>query len=230
MAISRLSAQDAVANSTTATVSATYAGATTAGNLLIAAAFGNNTLNGTTISSPGWTTAIKGAGWLGGFIVAYKIALGTETTITAANTSSNVMAIDIFEYTGNANPDIVNGLGGFTFSGVNVTSATTNKIAITYPNGLIFSTLFSTSGGSSFSWVTSSLIGANTAGGVQIRCGENITSSITTFSDTISWTTGQAMDIVTCGFQASPGHISSGINNYQFLTVGNGLSTTEKIR
>src|SRR3982751_1054812 len=100
MAISRITSQDAKGASTTTSVSATYPGATTSNNLLIASIYSNGG-TGTFTGRSGWTQRSQQVAG-GIFINIYdKIADGTETTVTANDTAGSLMKIHIYEYTGN---------------------------------------------------------------------------------------------------------------------------------
>lgn len=138
MAIARITGQDATNSAAASTVTATYPGATTKGNLLVACVGDNSGGNGDTVSgwiSFGFDLAVGGN--TGGSIF-YRVATGTETTVTANNTGSgaSVMEIAIYEYNGfNGVPT----LDTATVNGVSLGSATapTGTTAITSdPNEL----------------------------------------------------------------------------------------------
>lgn len=97
MAIARITWQDATNSSVLTTVTATYPGATTAWNLLIACVWHNTESDVATI--PGFTQAIDITAnvTIAGQLL-YKVASGSETTITATNTSASLMEIAIYEY------------------------------------------------------------------------------------------------------------------------------------
>lgn len=102
MAISRLIGQDATGTSSTTSVTATYPGATTANNLLIAVC-GDNDGNGGTQTLTGWTEAIGFQNTSGSDChIFYKVAVGNETTVTVSNSGAALMRLAIYEYTGNA--------------------------------------------------------------------------------------------------------------------------------
>lgn len=182
MAISRLSAQDAQGNGTAQNASATYPGATTSNNLLIAAVCAQDATGGaTTITAGGSWTKVGDQTFAGQVRVSlfYKLSIGNETTITAHNSNASSIALDIFEYTGNANPIQTDGtLSGNNSSG-SVSSLSTNSIATTNTSDLVFTiAAFSGTVGTSPSWNNATVIGSNLAGaGRALFCGENIISS-----------------------------------------------------
>lgn len=137
--VSRLSSQDTLGASATSSVSATYPGATTAGDLLIATVYGNNA-NAPAIS--GWTGTTEGInGSTAQVGLFYKIADGTETTITATETSATVMKIHLYEYSGNANPIALDvSPTGNGNASTNLTSFSTASINTTQSADLIFGT------------------------------------------------------------------------------------------
>lgn len=134
MAIARITAQTATGSALASTVSATYPGATTAGNLLIACVSDNSGGNGDTI--PGFTSAtadIAVSPNTGGAIF-YKVATGSETTITATNTGAGAsgMEIAIYEiggFTGTPTVDKTATGGGLTATASTGTTAATTAAA-----------------------------------------------------------------------------------------------------
>jgi len=84
--------------SSSTSITATFPTATTSGNLLVAYVnSGGTTGGGSTMT--GWTQAVASTNSGSGFIY-YKIADGTETTVTYSQTTSRVLTIGIVEYTG----------------------------------------------------------------------------------------------------------------------------------
>lgn len=141
MAISRLTGQDAKGATTGATtVVATYPGATTANNLLIASVWCGGA---TAPTITGWTGATIGMnGTTAQLGLFFKLATGTETTVTANLTGTVIGKIHIYEYTGNANPislDVALTTNGNSTTGV--TTFDTSTINTTDPTDLIFATL-----------------------------------------------------------------------------------------
>lgn len=79
-------------------ITATFPTSTTSGSLLVAYVnSGGTTGGGSTMT--GWTQAISSTNSGSGFIY-YKIADGTETSVTYSQTTSRVLTIGIVEYTG----------------------------------------------------------------------------------------------------------------------------------
>lgn len=84
--------------SSSTSITATFPTATTSGNLLVAYVnSGGTTGGGSTMT--GWTQAVASTNSGSGFIY-YKIADGTETTVTYSQTTSRVITIGLVEYTG----------------------------------------------------------------------------------------------------------------------------------
>lgn len=100
MAIARLTGQDATGiSAATGTVSATYPGATTVNNLLISVVGSRSDNNSLAIT--GWTQAVYvDASGSNEMAIFFKIAAGTETTITANGGNVANMRIFITEYSG----------------------------------------------------------------------------------------------------------------------------------
>jgi hypothetical protein len=231
MAISRLSGQDATGTGTT-TATATYVGATTANNLLIAIV-GSLGSTSAGISTGGWTTLkLAGNATLNAGVF-YKLSAGTETAIGATGGATSTQ-IAIFEYTGNANPIFTDGVAGATVSGGLVSSQLTPSISTLNPNDLIFSValvLNAPNASSGLGWGNgSTLIGLNS--GVKIVGGEKIvTGNQRGFTETMSFSVGGDNCItMISAFQTSPVIQTTSINNYQFIKAGDGMSVSEKVR
>lgn len=140
----RLSGQDAKAASTTTSVTATYPGSTTAGNLLIATVYGNASGAGS-LDISGWTSAAEiginsgGVGDAQQLGLFYKVASGSETTVQATQASASVMKIHIYEYQNVKNPivlDVAGTANGNT--GAAAANHTTTAITTTNSRALIF--------------------------------------------------------------------------------------------
>lgn len=123
--------QSATATDTTADeVSATYPLATTSGNLLIAVV--GSSANATINTPAGWSTAINESG-LPSQAIFYKIADGTETTITGTTADTEIsLGIHIYEYDHAATLDDVN-----SNSGVGI-ALSTGSIDTTEDDQLVF--------------------------------------------------------------------------------------------
>lgn len=105
MAISRLVGQTATNTAAAASVAATYPGATTANNLLIAVVYANDSAGTPAIT--GWTSVINPATSGQQSALFFKIASGSESIITATDTGATDMGIAIYEYTGNATASVL---------------------------------------------------------------------------------------------------------------------------
>lgn len=209
MAISRLTGQDAQSHLSSggSSVSVSYPGATTAGNLLLAVIVGN--ANSAAITISGWSTLCSGAqnATSNTMAVLYKLATGSETSIAASFSVSfaSQALIDIFEYTGNANPIVLDGTASTANnSGSNVTTYATPSITTTNASDLIFSVIITLSV-SGLSWATSSVLGTNTgSGGFEVNCGQYIASGAQSgFFDTATWTTSHYAGTMIGAFKAA---------------------------
>jgi hypothetical protein len=208
MAISRVSSQDKGGSSSASSVSVTYPGSTTPGDLLIAAGIQNNA---GTLAISGWNVLVTGFENNVSVPTAlfYRLADGTESTITlTGGGTGTTMSLDIFEYTGNANPIATDGTAAATNSGgVGVTSQVTPNITTTNANDLIFYCAI-TQTVTSATWNSgATVIGTNTGGTFKVFCGQQIVSSPqTNFNDTITYGASHVCGTLIAGFQA----VSSG--------------------
>lgn len=137
MAIARLTGQDALGAVASGTsVTANYPGATTSGNLLIATLWGGG--NGGSVSGfTGTTVGLNSSTATIGLF--YKIADGTETTITGTTASSGIGKLHIYEYSGAANPvDLDVALSANGNGTGNATSFSSASITTTLADSLIF--------------------------------------------------------------------------------------------
>lgn len=217
MAISRITGQDTINHSATASVSCVYPNTATSGDLLIAVVQNNGS---STAAISTWTLLTNGVGYATSLQMAiyYKLSAGSEKTITATATGANFMALDIFEYTGNANPIVTDGTAANKNNGTSsVTTFTTPMITTTNANDLILSAGFFF--GTSPSWITSTLIGTNApSGGVVMIVGENIVSSTkTNFQDTFSWTGSSPTASMIGAFKAAGGVSTPNSNFLSFM-------------
>lgn len=237
MAISRLVGQDNTvfftAGGGTGTI--TYPGNTTAGNLLIAAVV--TMVNGLPAVSGGGTWTLLGQQQLNsntfGMSVYYKLATGSETSMTVGLLGGTATAADIFEFTGNANPIVVDGTPAVN-STTSVSTFASSSITTTNANDLIFTCLaMASAAGTSTapSWTKATVIGSNLQNSGNIFCGQNIVATTqVAYTDAASWTTAHVPGIVIGAFQAAASRLPTIINNYQFVKVGDGMSVSEKIR
>lgn len=130
MAISRLPGQDATGTSSTTSVTATYPGATTANNLLIAVC-GDNDGNTGTQTLAGWTEAISFQQSSGTDChIFFKIAAGSETSVTVSNANAASMRLAIYEYTGNVTASTLDKTAG-SGSNLGATTCPTGTTATT---------------------------------------------------------------------------------------------------
>lgn len=187
MSISRLTGQDAKNVSTTTSVAIAYPGATTAGNLLIASVMANVAKANVDIS--GWN-AIEGdlSSTAQTVAIYWKIADGTETTITATGTSATVMKLHIYEYTGNdASP--LDQSNTSTSNVTSVTSLASASLSTTQADELLF-VAFATAGNTTAHSVNSSFnLRQTDAANIRLFDADRIVASTGTYSTTGSWTT-----------------------------------------
>lgn len=220
MAISRLVSQDKKASGTSSPTTATYAATATSGNLLIAAYFSN--ANNAPATPSGWSI-LCGGGENGSSLyqtIFYKLSNGTETGVTVTSTGApNFCVLDIFEYTGNANPIVLDGTASTkNNSGVTVITYTTPAITTTNASDLIFVAMCIGGTITAPSWTTSTLIGFNNGVTINMFCGEFITSSTqTAFSDTASWTTAKQAGSMIGAFKAASAAPAANGNFLSFM-------------
>lgn len=200
MAISQLVGQQASGTSSTSSATATYPGATTAGNLLIATAWVNKATDTTAIS--GWTKAIGVAqSTVATNAIFYKLATGTETTVTVTG-GSTAARIHIYEYTGNANPIVLDGINSSP-NATSTTSVTGPSITTINANDLLFASLG-----------TGVAITAPTAGNgftleqslpspIRLIDADQIVSATGTYNATFAWTTTSYNATTIAAFQAA---------------------------
>ncbi len=122
--ITRVTANDVLGTSSTATVSGTYAQATISGNMLVATVYCSSPTGSISIS--GWTLSVDAPmnGNTNSVAILCKIADGTETSISATCTSSTVSRIHLFEYSGITFSSVANATDTTGSSGNSTSTAT----------------------------------------------------------------------------------------------------------
>ena len=207
MAIARITWQDATNISVLTTVTATYPGATTAWNLLIACFTYDTGYADGVISTSGWLQGsfdIAVNGLTGGGIW-YKVADWTETTVTASAADSSNMSIAIYEYEGFVGtPTLDKAMTWWTISGTSTTTGTTatttanDEVAIVISQYIVTSTF--TSWSNSFN-----LLNTVTWWTQRMSTGDKILSSTGTQTSTItiSWSSYIGAGIATFKWVAS---------------------------
>lgn len=173
--------QSARSQTNASTTVTTYGSATTAGNLLVAFGYTNTATASLTIT--GWTKAVHttystSAQSVGIF---YKIADGTETTVTLNGNS--ICRQHISEWSGLSNPAVTDGSNS---NAVNtVMSISTNSITTTVADTLLLSAGgISTSGAGTRSWDSSFSTMLDDASAPRLLSGYRIVSSTGTYSTT----------------------------------------------
>ena len=132
-------------------ITATYASQPTAGNLLVAI-LGNRSPAGSVTMPAGWSNIYQVPGFTPGISIVYKVAgVGEPTGVTFTVTSSTMLGLQIYEYSGipNAVPHdaTLNTGTGTSLSSSPVTTATNNELVVVG---------FTTNANTSFSsWTTS---------------------------------------------------------------------------
>ncbi len=201
MAISRLTGQDAKNISTTTSVVGTYPGATTSGNLLIASVMANVTKANVDIS--GWTATEGDLSSTAQTVGVYwKIADGSETTVTATGTAATVMKIHIYEYTGNAASPFDQS-NTATSNVTSVTSLLSGSITTTQADELIFIATATAGNATSHSYDSSFNLRQTDAANIRLFDADRIVASTATYSSTASWTTSVRAASVIASFKAS---------------------------
>jgi len=173
--------QSARSQTNASTTVTTYGSATTAGNLLIAFGYTNTATASLTIT--GWTKAVDttystSAQSVGIF---YKIADGTETTVTLNGNS--ICRQHISEWSGLSNPAVTDGSNSNAVSAV--MSINTNSITTTVADTLLVCIGgISTSGAGTRSWDSSFSVMLDDASAPRLLSGYRIVSSTGTYSTT----------------------------------------------
>jgi hypothetical protein len=199
-AISRITGQDARGTSATSSVTATYPVATTSGNLLIASLWANvglglETMTGWTIVDTCSINTTSSAGlW-------YRLSDGTETTVTGGATGAGSMRLHVYEYTGNANPVVVDQHANVDNGSGTVTSLASSTINTANANDLLFAVfgLSSSVTGITFS---NSFNARQTDATVRMCDADQIVAATGAYTTTMSWTTAVRAGAVIAGFQA----------------------------
>lgn len=225
MAISRITGQDATGASFSSTLTVNWPGATTAGDLLIAvvASQGSPVVTGYTLVTSGTENTANT------LAVYYKLATGSETSVSVTGGSA-ITNLSICEYTGNANPIMLDGTASAHSSGTTgETSWATSSITTTCASDLIFSAALINGSPTGFSWATSTSILTNTAA-FHTFCGQHIVSTPQSgFTDTASWTSSNQVVTIIAAFKAAPvPGIAGAIGWWDASTLGlsNGASVT----
>lgn len=183
--------QSYVRGTGTSSATATFAGATTSGNLLIGRAKGTAATAGGTI--PGWTAAVSvqygpASGWQ---TILYKIADGTETTATVTFTSATATTLSIEEWS-NTDPwtglDVTasTGSSNSTSKSSGTTSATSTNDELCITLCCLASTITSPSWNNSFTTSFSEPSGAI----VEIG-GHKVVSTTGAQESTCTWSTSR---------------------------------------
>lgn len=195
MAIARITGQDARAQGSGSTGTATYPGATTAGNLLLATIFAN--LSADTLDISGWTKVNHIEASNTAAALFYKLADGTETNVNFTGGNSN-WRFHIYEYSGNANPIVVDQTAAQ--SNANNTTASTPSITTTNANNLIFAVFVTTAAviTPTFSAPFNTL--QEDASGTRLFDGDRVVSATGTYSATASWTNSAVTRTIIAGF------------------------------
>lgn len=230
MAITRLTGQNAAGTSNGASVSATYPGATTVGNMLTAAVYG---ASNATIAMTGWTPVVSanaGAAANGRIAWFRKVADGTETTVTATLTGAAAMRISIFETSG---VDTVAPVDNYVSNTSNTTSvatlaAGTAALDTQNANDLLMSAWGFN--GNTSAWSVNSSFSVHTA----LATGRMVTAerSVTAtgaYNPTLSWTTAQRVGAAMIALRetsltATPNVIVNGAFSTDAAWVGFGYS------
>lgn len=204
MAISRLSGQDAKNVSTTTSVAVAYPGATTVGNLLIASVMAN--VAKAVVDISGWN-AIEGdmSSTAQTVAVYWKIADGTETTITATGTAATIMKLHIYEYTGNdSSPLDVSATATSNVTSVN--SLLSGSVTTSVTDGLIFIAGGVAGNSTAHAYDSSFNLRQVDAAAIRLFDGDLITTATGTYSTTGTWsgTAARAASVIVA-FKASGG-------------------------
>lgn len=191
-----------------ASVAVTFDSATTSGNLLVAvAARGGGSAN---VAISGWTSATGdtyGGGTAQECRILYKIADGTETTVTATATSAVNMSLGIMEYSGlTATPlDQVANEGSNSATAV-TSRATGTTSTLSQAAELVIAAVGTGNDITGLSWSASFATQIDVTGGpADIHGADLVVSATTAIATTASWTTGRIAGGCIATFKASGG-------------------------
>lgn len=223
MVISRISAQDATGTGSTSAV-AIYPVFPQRGNLLIAASTDDVSV---TTGVTGFTLAITvpNSSGTGSTSIWYKTAVGTEAAITSNKVTATIMQLAIYEYTGFAATAFLDKTVSSTSTAVTIPTGTT--AATTAPDELIFAAGGTKASNTLTSWSNSFTAITTQSGAMSHFTSQLISTSETTFTTIATTTPTSALNQ---GCIATFRSLPQQLNNYQFVKVGDGMSSTEKIR
>jgi hypothetical protein len=221
MAISRVSAQDAAAAASAQTITATYPGTPTQGNLLLACCYSATGLFTLTMSSTGWTVAgaaLESTNGPNSLNIFYKIAGASEsTTVQCAQSSGSnaVMRLQIYEYTatGWAQDGSAPSIAG---SSSTITSLASNSIATTSANDLLFCGISWNAATSARSFDNSFTALTQTT---RMVTANRIVASTSTYSTTCSWSTNSTS---TCHLMVAFSEVASATGHTSLALTGVG--------
>lgn len=194
MTFSRVSAHDAVAAATP-----TYGGTPTSGNLLLCYVSG-------TVSTPtlsGWTQIITGADAFTDNLTFFaKISAGNEGTVSpAAGGGGTISMVGICEYSGNANPISQDGTAASAAATSGTSKATPSLTTAATGSLIIVGGFISGFTTGAETWGSASKFCPAFVGAGSACFGEKITTTPTTFSDTLTWTGSHAQVVLIAAFQ-----------------------------
>lgn len=205
----------------------TLGSAPTNGTLLVACVFSNNVANSHTAPA-GWaeiknsvgTTSQQASMW-------YKVASSEGTTFKFNSTGATVMEVAVLNYTGTHTSSPLDKSAETEGSTTGVTSRSTGTTATTtVANEVCVACIYLSNTITSPSWSNSFNMQYS---GTRVKVGDKIISSTGTQETTLSWTTSRKADGIIATFKET-GILYVTMNNYLFIKVGNGMSTSEKIR
>lgn len=178
MAISLI--QSARSQNNASSTTSTYGSSTTAGNILIAFAYTNGNMSGLDIS--GWTPLkINYSGTAQSIGIFYKVADGSETTVTS--TGNSICRLHISEWSGLANPAETDGSNSNTQA--TTQTINTNSITTTNADDLIVAVGgISTGGAVTGAWSDSFSVLSEDATSPRLFSAYRIVSATDTYSTT----------------------------------------------
>lgn len=140
--IGMVGANVVTAASTSASVVATFGAATTVGNMLVATVYADAAAP----AISGWTQITNNNfRLLHNVAMYYKVADGTETTVTATATAATVMKLHVYEMNGTPTPVVIDGTPGTSASVSTGTTLESGALTTTNPRTFVLGT-FATAG------------------------------------------------------------------------------------
>lgn len=229
MAYAIRASQNTLNTSATTSVTTTYGSTATAGNFLVATVFAGGIGLGS-IAISGWSVAVSASFLSAADAVAilYKIAVGTETGVTATCSGASSMVLAIHEFSGGTLQSTQTWLDQSNSNNTAslVTTLGTGSITTTKPKELIISVMtFPTGGTSAWSWGQGmTIMNSN----VNLSDAYLVDENISAINPTATWTgLSTAGGCVASFFIGSTSASGANYTAPRHVIVGDGMSRAE---